>query len=165
MVINVVALITIAANARIFHGDRKQRTENRSRNERNFFRESGERFSRGMSRRLNLSKEQQERIEELREANHEEIQPLMARMDTVRKNLNEAMGLREIDEVKIRDLNEEMMLLDGQIRNNLFKYNLQFRSLLNDVQLEKYLVMHKRMRGRDGGQRGRGDKINMIMGI
>ncbi|NNF20898.1 MAG: periplasmic heavy metal sensor [Saprospiraceae bacterium] len=168
IVVNVVALITIATKSRIFSGDRSPKIE-RSMKDRDSFRERGERFSRVMSRNLGLSEEQQAKMDELRKANHEEMKPLIERMDTVRKQFNAAMGKREIDEIEVIKLNNEIVTLDGQIRDNLFEYNLGIRSLLNDEQLEKYLEMHRRRtrggEGRDRGERRRGEHMNMINGI
>ena len=165
MVINVVALITIASNSRIFRGDKNSRTETRSKKEGGSFRERGERFSRGMSRNLNLSDEQQAKMEELRNANHEKMAPIMARMDTLRRQLNEAMGSKEIDEAAIRGLNDRMVTLDRQIRDNLFEFNMGVRGMLDDEQLDKYLEMHRRSSRGESWQRRRGEQTNMIKGI
>jgi len=164
MVVNVVALLTIASHTRLFGGERP-RIEDRTRRGGDNFTERENRFSRGMRSNLNLSEAQESRMEELRSINHTKIKPIMSSMDTLRRELNEAMGSREIDEIKIRSLNDEMVNLDRQIRENLFEFNMEVRGLLDEEQLDKYLEMHKRSRNRDGFRRGRGERTNMIKSI
>jgi Spy/CpxP family protein refolding chaperone len=164
MVVNVVALFTIASRTGFFRGE-GPRIEDRTRRGGDNFRERESRFSRGMRSKLDLSEEQELRMEELRRINHTKMEPVMSRMDTLRRELNEAMGSREIDEIKIRSLNDEMVNLDRQIRENLFEFNMEVRGLLDEEQLNKYLEMHKRTRNKDGFRRGRGERTNMIKSI
>ena len=172
MVVNIAALITIGLNSRVLKPDRDQRMERIERRgskedgrdrQRESFRERSRRFSRGMSRSLGLTPEQEQKMEELREANQKKMEPVMIKMDSLRNHLNEALGSVEIDEESVRNINSEVAELDRQIRNEMLEFNLEVRELLNDEQLEKYLKMHRRMR-RGGDQRHR-ERMNMIMSI
>ena len=149
MAINIGALITIATKSRLFTANRRPPSEVRTDREPESMKARENRFAEGMSKRLDLSEEQQEGMKELWEANQGKMKPIMQQMDETRGRLNEAMGSRELDIDKIKVLNDSVAGLDKQIRDNMLEHNIKVRELLNDEQLDKYLEMHRKMRKRD----------------
>ena len=164
MIVNVTALVTIASRGRIF----KPEMERRERVETDHSRERGRgdkqrrrSFAEGLSARLDLTEEQQEKMKELWEDNELRVDPLRKQMARVQKEMNEALGRTELDAELVSQLNDSIANLDKSIRESLFLFNVEIRKLLDEDQLEKYLRMHKRMRGGEDGPYRRG-RLNMI---
>jgi Spy/CpxP family protein refolding chaperone len=162
MLINIVALLTIALKSRVFGMGEKPGTENIVGNERDSFRDRERRFSESMTEKLQLTEEQQAGMEELRQANKERMKGALNRMEQTKTQWNEAMANRELDLERIQELNDEVASIDKEIRENLLEYNISIRKLLSKEQQDKYLEMLKSISKKKEERTRRGPPMDII---
>lgn len=118
---------------------------------------------RGMKRMmtcdLNLTPEQTEKVQALKESFHKDIAPLQNRKFQCRTELKLLWMQEKPDVEKLKAKQKELHDLKGQIMEKVMDYRLSFRSILTHEQLAKFLVRdsggcfgHHGRKGRHGDQ-------------
>lgn len=159
IIVNISALVTIAANTRFFKKGQISRFE------RPDFRGSRARgdFEKRFIEPLNLTPEQSMHFTSIREENRTRMMGLYRKMSESRDKLNKALTERQLDMEKIEGINAEIIRTDAEIRQQIVNLNLGMRKIMDQDQLEIYLEMMKshRLRGKGFGIRS-GPPLNII---
>ncbi len=159
IIVNISALVTIAANTRFFKKDETSRVERpRYRSDR-----AGRNFERLFMKPLDLTPEQSERIMSVREETRARMMEMNREMSDSREKLNAALTELQLDLEKIEVLNAEIIRTDTQIRKQIVNMNVEIRKILNPDQLEQYIEMMRKHRPRGAGYGRRGEpSLNSI---
>ena len=104
---------------------------------------------------LNLTPEQTEKVQALKESFHKDIAPLNNRKFQCRTELKLLWMQEKPDVEKIKAKQKELHDLKGQIMEKEMDYRLSFRSILTHEQLTKYLVRNSEGRCGPHGKNGR----------
>lgn len=113
--------------------------------------------------RLDLTEEQQESIQKLRQEQYNTLKPLRTKVVELRAKERTLMAQEEIDQKAINELIDEQSELTGQMRKLQLEHRLAIRDVLTEEQLMKLDMQRERRqefrnRGNDGwgpSRRGR----------
>ena len=119
---------------------------------------SGERHASALAN-LDLTSEQSEKIQALREAHQKEIMPIQTKLFTKRAELRLLWMQTKLDSEKIKTKQKEIHDLRGQLQEKKTDFRLEFLNILTPEQHTKLLAQglgrHHGPRGNMGGHFGR----------
>ncbi len=111
-----------------------------------------------VEKQLNLSPEQQKKLEEHRAAHRDEAKKFFGEVKQKREEMRTELEKETIDEAKVKAINEELKALGARLADHRLAGILEVRRILTPEQFKKFQELAG-PRGKDkgrGGRRGRG---------
>ena len=159
IIVNISALVTIAANTRFFKKGEISHFDGPD------FRGSGARgdFKKRFVELFNLTPEQSMHFTSIRVEKRTRMMKLYRQMLESRDKLYNALTERQLDMEIIDGINGEIIRTDAKIRQQIVNLNQEIRKILDKDQLEIYFEMIKSHKHKEKGfGRRSGSTLNMI---